>query len=319
MDVPPPEMQPPDQSTLLPPKAIPPARDRLQSRLVVWIVLPLVAAPPLIGLLLSAATAQIDTRDLAALAISLCFAFIAWVAKAATPGGAVSGGFVCLSLTSCRLWSLDAALVPLLVLFVLTSVATRSGRLRKTRIGLAEPRTGRHASQVIANLGVGGLLVFPLNLFVMSIWWPPSGYASGWVTPMLVIAVLAEATADTVSSEIGQAFAGRPLLFTSLRHVDQGTDGAISLLGTAAGVLAGALVAFSPCGAMDLPWRQCSVAFAGAVAGLFFDSFLGATLERRGWIGNDLVNFFSTAFAAAFALLILWLVPGLRPSPIVMY
>jgi uncharacterized membrane protein len=43
------------------------------------------------------------------------------------------------------------------------------------------------------------------------------------------------------------------------------------------------------------------VVLAGA-AGLFFDSLLGATLERRGWLGNDLVNFASTLFAAALAL-----------------
>ena len=30
----------------------------------------------------------------------------------------------------------------------------------------------------------------------------------------------------------------------------------------------------------------------------FFDSLLGATVERRGWLGNDLVNFASTVFAA---------------------
>jgi uncharacterized membrane protein len=35
---------------------------------------------------------------------------------------------------------------------------------------------------------------------------------------------------------------------------------------------------------------------------LFFDSLLGATLERRGWLNNDAVNFLSTASAAAFAL-----------------
>ena len=36
-----------------------------------------------------------------------------------------------------------------------------------------------------------------------------------------------------------------------------------------------------------------------AVFGLFFDSLLGATLERRGWLNNDAVNFLSTAGAAA--------------------
>jgi len=50
---------------------------------------------------------------------------------------------------------------------------------------------------------------------------------------------------------------------------------------------------------------------AGAIFGLLFDSLLGATLERQGWLNNDGVNFLSTASAAAFALLLL--VVGIAP------
>jgi uncharacterized membrane protein len=38
------------------------------------------------------------------------------------------------------------------------------------------------------------------------------------------------------------------------------------------------------------------------VFGLFFDSLLGATLEDRGWLNNDGVNFLSTASAAVVTL-----------------
>jgi uncharacterized membrane protein len=56
-------------------------------------------------------------------------------------------------------------------------------------------------------------------------------------------------------------------------------------------------------------WISCS----GGVVGLGFDSLLGATLERRGWLNNDAVNFLSTASAAGFALGIMALLlhPGL--------
>jgi uncharacterized membrane protein len=41
-----------------------------------------------------------------------------------------------------------------------------------------------------------------------------------------------------------------------------------------------------------------ALVLGAACAGLLFDSVLGATIEERGWLGNDLVNFSSTLFAA---------------------
>ena len=124
-----------------------------------------------------------------------------------------------------------------------------------------------------------------------------------WVLSIVVLAALGEATADTVSSEIGQAFGGAPFMLTTLRRVPPGTDGAITLTGTVAGIVAAAAVTLAAAWSMKLSVQQCCIAFIAAIAGLFFDSLLGATLEHKGWIGNDLVNFSSTAFAAAFALL----------------
>jgi uncharacterized membrane protein len=40
-----------------------------------------------------------------------------------------------------------------------------------------------------------------------------------------------------------------------------------------------------------------------AIAGMLFDSVLGATFENRGRMGNDSVNFVSTVCAADLALL----------------
>jgi uncharacterized protein (TIGR00297 family) len=91
-------------------------------------------------------------------------------------------------------------------------------------------------------------------------------------------------------------------MITTLRVVDAGTDGGVSLAGTAAGIAAGLVVTgigtLTLHGGAALFW----VSGAGAVFGLLFDSLLGATLERRGWLNNDAVNFLSTASAAGFAL-----------------
>jgi uncharacterized membrane protein len=51
------------------------------------------------------------------------------------------------------------------------------------------------------------------------------------------------------------------------------------------------------------------LSWAGGVFGLFFDSLLGATLERAGWLNNDAVNFLSTASAVACSLVLLAMLP----------
>jgi uncharacterized protein (TIGR00297 family) len=177
------------------------------------------------------------------------------------------------------------------------------GRQRKTTAGLAEAKSGRKASQVIANLGIPAVSSSLMGVGVLLGWLPHT--MSVRLVGAVALAALAEATADTVSSEIGQAFGGHPLLLTTLRRVEPGTDGAVSLMGTAAGVAAGAAVAWAGWWAMRLGTREASIALLAACAGLFFDSVLGATVERRGWLGNDLVNFASTLFAAVVALSLL--------------
>jgi uncharacterized protein (TIGR00297 family) len=94
-------------------------------------------------------------------------------------------------------------------------------------------------------------------------------------------------------------------MITTLREAAPGTDGAISLAGTLAGVCAAAIVSGAGAYALSGGALMFWISGAGAVFGLFFDSLLGATLERRGWLNNDAVNFLSTASAAAVALMAL--------------
>jgi uncharacterized protein (TIGR00297 family) len=296
-------------------KAIPKARDRMQSQLLVAIVGALLLGSIIGTLLLTRPTAdRFPAFALGAIAVSLGFAVLVWMLKAATPAAAACGGMICLLLTywtgSFTLSVGRSALSPLAVLFFLTFLSTRAGRKRKAKAGLAEGRRGRSAAQVIANLSFAALCVTPWMAKLIERWIPyccTSGTANPWVDwtmKVMCLAALAEATADTVSSEIGQAYGGAPVMLLSLRRVEPGVDGAITLLGTLAGAAGAALVAFAGVWAMHLHAREAFVALAAGSCGLFFDSLLGATLERKGWIGNDLVNFSSTAFAAALAALL---------------
>jgi uncharacterized protein (TIGR00297 family) len=123
------------------------------------------------------------------------------------------------------------------------------------------------------------------------------------------LAALAEAAADTVSSEVGQVIGGQPRLLTTLERVEPGTDGGVTLGGTLAGIVAAAIVAVVGSEALRGAGWMLVVSWAGGVFGLFFDSMLGATLERRGWLNNDAVNFLSTASAAGFALGLMTILP----------
>jgi len=116
-----------------------------------------------------------------------------------------------------------------------------------------------------------------------------------------MIAAMAEATADTVSSELGQVLGGEPRLVTTLRRVPAGTDGAVSLAGTLAGCLGAAMVVAVGAFVLPLGRTDSGIALGAAVAGLFLDSLLGAIPERRGWLNNDAVNTLSTLTAALLA------------------
>jgi uncharacterized protein (TIGR00297 family) len=99
-------------------------------------------------------------------------------------------------------------------------------------------------------------------------------------------------------------------MITTFRKAEPGTDGAISVGGTAVGIVAAGLVAAAGAWTLGGGWSMLALSWGAGVFGLFFDSLLGATLERRGWINNDAVNFLSTASAAAFAFGLLAVMPN---------
>jgi uncharacterized protein (TIGR00297 family) len=116
------------------------------------------------------------------------------------------------------------------------------------------------------------------------------------------MAALAEAAADTASSEIGQATARAAYMITDFRPASIGTNGAVSVAGTLAGCVAACLVAWVAAAFGVVSWNWTPLIALAGIGGMFFDSVLGATWENRGRMGNDAVNFVSTVFAADLAL-----------------
>jgi uncharacterized protein (TIGR00297 family) len=120
-----------------------------------------------------------------------------------------------------------------------------------------------------------------------------------------VVAALAEAAADTVSSELCKALTSRVYLITTFDGVPVGTDGGISVIGTLAGVAAALLVGVVATVTSLIPQHWIAATAGAAILGNCIDSVLGAVLQRRGWLSNNTVNLLSTSAAAGLVLLFL--------------
>ena len=283
-----------------------------QSKLVLLLVVPFVAIDVLLQSHFFVQT--LPHVAVWTLGLSVLLGLAVLKLRAATPAGAAAGVILTASLMFSTVtfpyqpW--NTALVPVLAVSLLAYFATRMGRAQKERLGTAEERHGRAASQVAANLGVAALVLTQnFQSWLIDSHW----FSRGTLAPVPIFAVglagLAEAAADTVSSEIGQVLGGRPRMITTLRTADPGVDGAISIAGTLAGIAAGVIVALAGTLALRGDASLFWISTAGAIFGLLFDSLLGATLERRGWLNNDAVNFISTGSAAGFALGVMAILP----------
>lgn len=265
-----------------------------QSQLLLLIVVP--ASCLWIFLQAANAWALHDPILLQTVAISIAFGLIVWLLRAATGYAAATGAI----LTACLYLHTPGwrtALFPLIAMLILTLTATRIGRAHKEQLGAAESRRGRNAAQVAANIGAAALAAIPLTtaqLFTPSKQTQTASLAA-------IAAALAEAAADTLSSELGQVFGGQPLLLTTLKPVPIGTDGGITLAGTAIGIIGAAIVTAVSAIIFPLGAGTAAIVFSTAILGLFTDSLLGAVCERRNWLNNDAVNFLSTVVAAATA------------------
>ncbi len=215
----------------------------------------------------------------------LAFALAAFRLRAVTGPGAVAGAGAALAL-----WisSGAGAFASLAAVFAITFAATRFRRERKQRLGVAENRRGRSTAQVVANLAAA-------SLFSVAGWYFPAfRYAA--------MAALAEAAADTACSEIGEAASDNAYLITSFRRVAAGTDGAISAIGTLAGLTAAAVVSAVAAATGVIRWSGIGYVIAAGMIGTFADSLLGDVLERRGMIGNETVNLLGSAIAGLSAI-----------------
>jgi uncharacterized protein (TIGR00297 family) len=268
--------------------------DNVTVPLATALLLPLIAA---VDPALLAGDPGLARRFLLGVALNGALALLAFLARSVDAAGAVSALVIGTAIT-CGLGV--AGLLLMIAFFVLGTAATWLGYRRKAERGIAQERGGARGWQnAWANGGV------PAALAVLA------GMAPPGLRDLLGIAYaasVATAAADTCSSEIGKAYGRRTFLITTLRPVAPGTEGAVSLEGTLAG-LAGALAI----GALGVAvgffaWPAALVTAAAGFLGSLAESLLGTVAEKRGWMDNNQLNAANTAIGAALAVALVRLI-----------
>jgi uncharacterized protein (TIGR00297 family) len=225
------------------------------------------------------------TQLLTALLVTAALAALAYALGMVSRSGAVGGLLVGTTIYV----SLGPAGFAVLALFVVGgSVLTRIGFRSKQRAGTAQEHGGRRgARNALANCAVAVACAILARA------------TGSYLFILAFVASLGAAFADTSESEIGQLFGRAPRLITTLRKVPPGTDGAISLPGTLAGITASCLTAALALtlGLLASPTTALLVALA-AFLGTVVDSLIGEHYSR---IGNEATNVLCTLVAAVLA------------------
>ncbi len=214
-----------------------------------------------------------------AVIFAFAFAYFAFRSKTANLSGLISIALVGILLL---VFSTPRWLLVMIAFFVLGSAATKYKFEYKKRIGVEQGQSGaRGYKNVFAN-GIAATAAAVLF-----------GVFQEPVYIVMYVGCVATAAADTLASEIGVT-GGVPRLITTLKQVPIGTNGGVTLTGQSVAFFGGlviSLVAFL-LGMITLP--MVAVCTLAGFVGTNIDSFIGATLENRGFLGNAGTNLVAT-------------------------
>lgn len=183
--------------------------------------------------------------------------------------------------------------VGLLTAFFIMGVGATGWKFNiKMKDGLAEEKQGkRNAGQVFANAGAAAILALLAK-------YDPG---ANEVLHLMLAASFSAATADTLSSELGNVYGRSHYHMLSFKKMQRGANGAVSLQGTIAGIIGSAVIASVYVLGTGWNAQQFLIIITAGTAGNVADSMLGLTLENNGLIGNNAVNFLNTVAGAVVA------------------
>lgn len=247
---------------------------------------------------------------LVAIGLNTILLGLAWIApkKLLTPAGLFHAWFLAILIWVTLGWQ---GYVVVMFYFLVGSGVTRIGMAQKEAEGIAEKRSGARGPEnvwgsaltgALCALGVGivnsgfivpspqSLVPNPQSLLLL-------GYVASFSTKL----------ADTTASEVGKAYGKSTYLITTLQPVPRGTEGAVSLEGTLAGIVASIAIAFVGWGVGLIDLLGVVWCVLAAFIATNLESVIGATLQSKyNWLTNEVVNIFNTLIGAIAAVLLAW-------------
>ena len=226
--------------------------------------------------------------------------------KLLTPAGWIHAWILGVLIWGCLGWR---GYLIVVFYFLVGSGVTRIGKAEKEASGIAEKRGGARGPENVWGSALTGMLC-GLGVFSLQLFFPDTVGIQSWI-PLLLLGYVASFStklSDTCGSEIGKAYGKQTFLITTLKPVPKGTEGAVSLEGTLAGVVASIVVSVLAwsAGLID-SWGIIWSVIAAFIA-TNLESVIGATLQTKWtWLTNEIVNFINTLIGAITAIFFAYL------------
>ena len=181
--------------------------------------------------------------------------------------------------------------------FLVGSAVTRIGMAQKEAEGIAEKRSGARGPENVWGSALTGAICAVATLFV--------GAPYKELLLLGYVASFSTKLSDTTASEVGKAYGKRTFLITTLQPVARGTEGAVSLEGTLAGIAASAAIALLGWGVGTIDLLGVVWCALAAFVATNIESLIGATLQSKwDWMTNEVVNIINTLIGAIVAVLL---------------
>jgi uncharacterized protein (TIGR00297 family) len=231
--------------------------------------------------------------------LNLGLGLIAWtiIKKLLTPAGLLHAWILGTIVWATLSWQGYGVVV---FYFLVGSAVTKIGIAEKEAAGIAEKRSGARGpenvwgSALVATLCALGTLVISREFHPLL----ALGYVASFSTKL----------SDTSASEIGKAYGQHTFLITTLKPVARGTEGAVSLEGTVAGVAGSVAIAIIAYLVGLISLVGIGICTITAFVATNLESVIGATLQHRfTWLTNELVNVINTLIGAISAIGLGWL------------